>query len=134
MRHRAIHYLNNRLEQDHRGLKGDTDRCAASNVPDPRPGSAEGTMNAEMSFVPVPVITSMFPQTAAECSSSAGLRPCSPYWKPLDRPYAKPRASAIFAGARPDGTQAITRAPPVFATEPSAAFNLVDRDRASKPL
>ena len=29
VKHRTNQYLNNRIEQDHRGIKGDTDRCAA---------------------------------------------------------------------------------------------------------
>ena len=34
-----------------------------------------------------------FPPTAAECCSSAGPRPCSPSWKPLDRPC--PEAESV---------------------------------------
>lgn len=86
VRHRTSRYLNNRLEQDHRGLKG---RCAASSVSDQRPGFAGATMNSETSSAPAPVIVSMFPQTAVECSSSAGLRSCLPSWKPFDRPCPK---------------------------------------------
>ena len=61
-------------------------------------------MSSETSSAPAPVITSMFPQTAAECSSSAGPRPCSPSWKPLDRPYPEAESIGYICWREPDGT------------------------------
>ena len=69
VRHRTSRYLNNRLEQDHRGLKGP---CAASSAPDQRPGSVEGMMNCATTSALAPAATSTSPPSAANCSSSAG--------------------------------------------------------------
>src|SRR4051794_39582662 len=43
VRHRTSRYLNDRLEQDHRGIKGGTAPCGASSARDRPPGSAEVT-------------------------------------------------------------------------------------------
>jgi putative transposase len=86
VRHQTRRYLNNRLEQDHGASKADTGPCGASSVPDPQPGSAEDTTSSETSSASTRRATSTFPQTAADCSSSARLRPPSPSWKRPDRP------------------------------------------------
>ena len=47
VRHRTSVYLNNRLEQDHRGIKDGSDVCAASRSMTRQTGSAaESTMNS----------------------------------------------------------------------------------------
>ena len=62
VRHRTSVYLNNRLEQDHRGIKGRI-RCMRASRSMTRPtGSAESTMNSETSFAADPVTTNTFLQ------------------------------------------------------------------------
>src|SRR4051794_41708288 len=71
VRHRTSRYLNNRLEQDHRGIKGRYRPMRGFNAHDRSPGSVELTMNCATSSAPAPATTSMFPPIAADSSSSA---------------------------------------------------------------
>lgn len=70
VRHRASCYLNNRLEQDHRGLKADAGPCAASSAPERRPGSVAATTSSATSFASGPITTNTFPPSGAHCSTS----------------------------------------------------------------
>lgn len=67
VRHRTSRYLNNRLEQDHRGLKG---RYLGSSAPERRPGSVAVTTSSATSSASGPITTNMFPPSAADCSTS----------------------------------------------------------------
>ncbi len=62
VRHRTSCYLNNRLEQDHRGIKGDVDRCLASRAPHQQDDIAEGTTNSETFSAAGPACANMFRQ------------------------------------------------------------------------
>ena len=60
VRHRTNVYLNNRLEQDHRGSRDASDVCAASRSTTRRTGSAESMMNSATSSAADPVTTNTF--------------------------------------------------------------------------
>ena len=57
VRHRTSAYLNNRLEQDHRGIKAGSDVCEASSATMPPSASAENTVNSAIFFALVAVTT-----------------------------------------------------------------------------
>ncbi len=90
VRHRTSRYLNNKLEQDHRGIKADTGPCGASSAQNQPPGSVAATTNCATSSASDPATASMSQPTAADCSFSAEPRSCSPSWKPLDQPLLSP--------------------------------------------
>ena len=72
VRHRTSAYLNNRLEQDHRGIKGRYRPMRGfSSARDQRPGSAKLTTNCATSSALAPATISTFPPIAADSSSSA---------------------------------------------------------------
>jgi transposase-like protein len=76
VKHRSSRYLNNRLEQDHRGIEGRYQPMrAGSSAQDRLTGSVEVTMNCVTSSVPAPALINVFPLTTAGSSSSAALRP-----------------------------------------------------------
>ena len=75
VKHRTSRYLNNRLEQDHRGIKVDTSRCVGSSAHDRLTGSVEATTNCVTSSVPAHVHINKLPPTPAGYNSSAALRP-----------------------------------------------------------
>src|SRR3954470_23954367 len=72
VRHRCSQYLNNRLEQDHRGIKGRYRPMRGFNVHDRPPGSAKLTMNCATSSASAPATINMFPPTDSDCSTSGG--------------------------------------------------------------
>src|SRR4051812_17027050 len=88
VRHRTSASLNNRLEQDHRGIKGRYRPMRGFKGPDQHPGSVALTMNCPTSPAPAPTTTSTYPPTARDCSTYCstfgGLRPCWPSCKPRD--------------------------------------------------
>src|SRR4051794_8397966 len=84
VRHRTSAYLNNRLEQDHRGIKGRYRPMRGFKCPRSALGSVGLTMNCAPSSASAPATTSMFPPTARDSSTSGGPRPCWPSWKPRD--------------------------------------------------
>jgi hypothetical protein len=61
VRHRTNCYLNNRLEQDHRGVKGDVDRCSASRASHQQDDIAAVTTNSGTSSAPDLACANMFP-------------------------------------------------------------------------
>jgi hypothetical protein len=72
----AYRYLNNRLEQDHRGIDGRYRAMRGFKCPRaPLPASVEATTNSATSSVPAPAPTNMFPPTAVGSISSAAPRP-----------------------------------------------------------
>ena len=75
MKHRTNRYLNNRLEQDHRGIKVDTSRCVGSSAHDRLTGSVEATTNCVTSSVPAHALINKLPPTPAGSNSSVALRP-----------------------------------------------------------
>ena len=93
VRHRTSRYLNNRLEQDHRGLKGRYRPVRGFKCPRSAARFCRGHDELRNVLRPRSRHNQMFPPTAAECSSSAGPRPCSPSWQPLDRPC--PEAESV---------------------------------------
>src|SRR4051812_40873031 len=70
VRQRTSAYLNNRLEQDHRGIKGRYRPMRVLNAPDRPPGSAALTINCATFSALAPATINMFPPTARDCSSS----------------------------------------------------------------
>ena len=93
VRHRTSRYLNNRMEQDHRGIKGRYRPMRVSSAPDPPPGSVAAMTNCATSSALVPAHTSTCPPITVDCSSSAAPRPCWPSWKPRNgtsAPLRKP--------------------------------------------
>ncbi len=100
VRHRTSAYLNNRLEQDHRGIKVATGPCGASNAPDQPPGSVALTTScAPFSALP-PTTINMCPPIAADSSSSAAPCPCWPSWKPRDGTLPPVREHRLYLLAR----------------------------------
>ena len=70
--HRANRYLNNGLEQDHRGLKGRCRPMLGFKCPDQRLGSVKAMTSCATTFALVPAANSMFPPSSAACGSCAG--------------------------------------------------------------
>ena len=62
MNYRTNQYLNNRIEQDHRGIKG---RCAASGTLKPLLVSVEVTTNSETTRIPAHAVAGTFQPTTA---------------------------------------------------------------------
>ena len=100
VRHRTSRYLNNRLEQDHRGIKGRYRSMRGFKCPDRPPGSAGLTMNYATSSVLAPATTSTFPLIAADSSSSAAPSRCWPSWKPRDGTSPHVREHRLYLLAR----------------------------------
>ena len=75
VKHRTSRYLNNRLEQDHRGVKGRYQPMRGFKCPRSADHSVEATMRCVTCFVPAPVPINMFLPTTAGSSFSAALRP-----------------------------------------------------------
>jgi transposase-like protein len=71
VRHRDSPYLSNRLEQDHRGRKATTARCAGSSAHDRQANSVAPTTNCVTSSVPSPEPISKSPPTTAGSTSFA---------------------------------------------------------------
>ena len=71
VRHRTSGYLNNRLEQDHRGIKGRYRPMLGFKCTRSASGSVERIMNSATFFVSAPVPTNAFPPAAADRSFSA---------------------------------------------------------------
>jgi len=69
VRYRRSRYLTNRLEQDHRGIKGRYRPARGSSAPAQRHGSAEATTNSALAHT----MTSLSPPT-----SGAGTSPARP--------------------------------------------------------
>ena len=84
VRHRTSRYLNNRLEQDHRGIKGRYRPMRGLKCPRSAARFCRATTNCATSSASAPATTSMFPPTAGDCSTSGGPRPCWPSCKPHD--------------------------------------------------
>src|SRR5215212_2681754 len=53
-------------------------------------------MNSATFSASAPAITSMFPPTARDCSTSGGPRPCWPSWKPHDPGLASSQLRRYF--------------------------------------
>ncbi len=65
--HRSSAYKNNRLEQDHHGVKAAFDVCAASGASNQNTGSAEATTNFATCSALKPATTSTSLPTAVAC-------------------------------------------------------------------
>jgi transposase-like protein len=65
VKHRTNQYLNNRIEQDHRGVKAATDRCGASRVINRRLASAEVSTSSEVTSILIHVVAETFHLTPA---------------------------------------------------------------------
>jgi hypothetical protein len=72
VRHRTSTYLNNRLEQDHRGIKGRYRPMRVSNARDQPLGSAAHTMNSATFSASAPATISMCSPIARDCFTSRG--------------------------------------------------------------
>src|SRR3954463_15512591 len=57
-------------------------------------------MNCATFSASAPAITSMFPPTARDCSTSGGPRPCWPSWKPHDGTSPHVREHRLYLLAR----------------------------------
>src|SRR4051812_10886755 len=57
-------------------------------------------MNCATFSASAPAITSMFPPTARDCSTSGGPRPCWPSWKPHDETSPHVREHRLYLLAR----------------------------------
>src|SRR4051794_16391920 len=90
VRHRTSRYLNNRLEQDHRGIKGRYRSMRGFKCPRSASGSS--------ALAPAP--TSTAPPIAADCSTSGGPRPCWPSCKPHDGMSPHVREHRLYLWAR----------------------------------
>ena len=66
VRHRTSRYLNNRLEQDHRGIKGRYRPMRGFKCPRSAARFCRATTNSATSSASAPAITSTFPPTAAD--------------------------------------------------------------------
>jgi len=114
VRHRTRRYLNNRLEQDHRGIKGRYwSQCAASSARDRPPGSAGPTTKSATFFASAPATINTFPPIAADSCSSVAQRSCSAFWKPPDEtlPRVQKRRLRLLARALTEpATQAVQEA------------------------
>ena len=73
VRHRTSTYLNNRLEQDHRGIKGRYRPMRVSNARDQPLGSVAHTMNSATFSALTPATTNTCPPIAAHSSTSGGV-------------------------------------------------------------
>ena len=71
VRHRDSQYLDNRLEQDHRGSKVDMAQCAASSAPDRLGNSVVLTTSFVTFSVPAPELISASPPPPAGSISFA---------------------------------------------------------------
>ena len=71
VRHRTSRHLNNRLEQDHRGLKGRYRPMLSFKCPDQRTGSVALTTSCAITSALAPVATNTSPLSAADCSFSS---------------------------------------------------------------
>jgi putative transposase len=71
VRHRTSRYLNNRPEQDHRGVKGRYGPMRGSSAHDRLAGIAGPTMSCVTSSVPAPAPISRLPPTIADSTSFA---------------------------------------------------------------
>ena len=78
----ASRYLTNRLEQNHRGIKGRYWPMLTS-ARDQQLDPAKDTTSYETSSGPVPITTSMFPPIVAECATSVERLRCWRSWKRL---------------------------------------------------
>jgi putative transposase len=83
VRHRTSAYLNNRLEQDHRGLRAGSDVCEASKAMMPPSASVENTANSAIFFAlvavtirssPLPFVAPASPRRPALRSISCKMR------------------------------------------------------------
>jgi transposase-like protein len=89
-KHRTNRYLNNRIEQDHRGVKDDMDPCAASKAPTPPPDSVEASMNSAITFIPDHTATKTFRPTLAGNVFFSVASSRSASWKPLEHQRNEP--------------------------------------------
>ena len=65
VKHRTNQYLNNRIEQDHRGIRDDTDRCVASKVTSPHRASVDVSTNSVTTCKPIHAAAATFRPTPA---------------------------------------------------------------------
>jgi putative transposase len=86
--HRTSAYLNNRLEQDHRGIKGRIRCMRASSPISPPVASAESTANSVIFFVAAFATTSPFPPSLVALDSPKPPALRSTSCKPPDPPRA----------------------------------------------
>ena len=83
--HRTNSYLNNRLEQDHRGSRADVDRCLASRASHQPDDIAAVTTNSGTSSALVLAGANTFPPLHGAFTTCAGQPSLSVYWKLLER-------------------------------------------------
>jgi transposase-like protein len=96
VRHRNSQYLNNRLEQDHRGVKGRYGPMRGFKCHNRLANSAGPTTSYAISSVPAPEpISKSRPTTAGSTSSAAPQRFCVS-WKPPENRKISPSASLLY--------------------------------------
>ncbi len=72
--HRTNRYSNNRIEQDHRGVKGRYEPMRGFKVPTPPPASVETSTNFAIAFIPVRAVAKTFQSTSSVTIPSAWHR------------------------------------------------------------
>ncbi len=77
VRHRTSAYLNNRLEQNHRGSRAGSDACEALRTMTRHTASAASTANSEISSAPDAGTTSPCPPPSAASASQGATELCS---------------------------------------------------------
>ena len=91
VRHRTSRYKNNRLEQDHRGLKGRYRPMRGFKCPRSAARFCRAYDELRNFLRPRSRHNQHVPADRRDCSCSAGPRPCWPSSKPPDRPSRRPR-------------------------------------------
>ena len=94
VRHRTNCYLNNRLEQDHRGVKGRCRPMLASRVSHQQDDIAAATTNSGTSFALDLACANTFPPLHGAFSICVGQPSCSISWKLLEREAPQPKNAA----------------------------------------
>jgi hypothetical protein len=127
--HRTNRYLNNWIEQDHRGVKG-RDRCAASKALTP-PIASRVSTNFETTFFPVHAVAKTFQPVAAGDVFFSVASSRSASWKRLDPSTCRIHLN-LFNGATADRTDTTGTLP---ACSPACAgMNLQDQHKKDKTI
>jgi putative transposase len=104
VRHRTNRHLNNRLEQDQRGIKGRYRPMQGSSVHARLANSVEAMTNYVTSSASGPAKTSLLPLPAAEFTSFDALRQFCTCCEPPNYMASPIKRAALLAGARADRT------------------------------
>ena len=101
VRHWTSRYPNNRLEQDHRGIKSRLDRCLDRRALYQRHATAAAMTNFETSCAADPVCANMFPPQCGAGGICGKPRLSSLSWRQLER-WRRWREFAELNGAKTD--------------------------------